>query len=670
MAEARVRISAEDKTQAAFSSLLKNFNLAETAASGLRRGLAGLTAGAVLGALAANARGAVNLADDLAKLSARTGFTVEALSALQQAGELADVSLEEFRTGIRRFNQQLVEAQDGTSKASALFKALGVDVKGGPEKAFREFADALATIEDPSLKATVAAEALGKAGEKLIPLLNGGSKALDNARTSAERFGTLISGKLAADSERFNDNLTKIQQNTRGIGVSIANSLIPGLVSITDNFIRATTRGEGFLQILREVGKLTVAGVGSLENLVTGGGGPLDRLALQAFQKQERIGDTSRRTTTGVIGGLQPNPELPEGRAPDPTAILAALNRVTSTRTRTPAAARFVLDPATKAELDRIAAREDDTTFDRGAFTELVAYLKDLDEKESQQIEALVEATLSRRTTRIQGQADLLQKALDLNVINPTEYAQALKRIIDPADEAGEAVRQLNASVESAFGNTAIARAKQLQAVIDEINKRASADPALRKQADQAIDGLIGVKDRAAETNTAVRDLGLTFSSAFEDAITNISDVRNIIQGLEKDLLRLGTRELLTKPLFEKFSEFLKPTGGGSSGAGFAGLFDGLKTGGANIFASIGKLFSGGFAGGGLIPPGRWGIVGEDGPEPAFGGRTGLTVRPNDSFGGTTVVNIMAQDVNSFNASRAQIAAQIGDAVNRGRRNR
>lgn len=61
--------------------------------------------------------------------------------------------------------------------------------------------------------------------------------------------------------------------------------------------------------------------------------------------------------------------------------------------------------------------------------------------------------------------------------------------------------------------------------------------------------------------------------------------------------------------------------GGGAPavpGAAGGGILDGFM-----------NLFSGGFAGGGKIGAGRWGIVGETGPELAFGGHSGLSVAPN-----------------------------------------
>ena len=51
-------------------------------------------------------------------------------------------------------------------------------------------------------------------------------------------------------------------------------------------------------------------------------------------------------------------------------------------------------------------------------------------------------------------------------------------------------------------------------------------------------------------------------------------------------------------------------------------------------------MFAGGFAKGGFLGAGKLGIVGENGPEFAFGGRTGMTVQPG---GGAAVRNYYIQ---------------------------
>ena len=63
------------------------------------------------------------------------------------------------------------------------------------------------------------------------------------------------------------------------------------------------------------------------------------------------------------------------------------------------------------------------------------------------------------------------------------------------------------------------------------------------------------------------------------------------------------------------------------SGGFFSNLFNG--GGGAGTTSSwLLSAFSGFFADGGLIPAGQWGIAGENGPEPVFGGSTGVSVVP------------------------------------------
>ena len=105
--------------------------------------------------------------------------------------------------------------------------------------------------------------------------------------------------------------------------------------------------------------------------------------------------------------------------------------------------------------------------------------------------------------------------------------------------------------------------------------------------------------------------------------------------------------EVVTEPLADAVTGFVKPAAGGQG-------FD---------FASIFKsLFSGFFATGGYIAPGRWGIAGDQGPEPVFGGRTGATVQP---AGGVSVVNHFTISGPVDRRTQAQLSAAAGLGVQR-----
>lgn len=94
------------------------------------------------------------------------------------------------------------------------------------------------------------------------------------------------------------------------------------------------------------------------------------------------------------------------------------------------------------------------------------------------------------------------------------------------------------------------------------------------------------------------------------------------------------------------------------------------------VFGGAGMAFAGGYASGGVIPAGRFGLVGERGPELIASGRSPLTVYPNEAFGGGgTVYNIDARGStmtpDQFRAILEQrdraLRAEVPSLVQRGR---
>lgn len=87
------------------------------------------------------------------------------------------------------------------------------------------------------------------------------------------------------------------------------------------------------------------------------------------------------------------------------------------------------------------------------------------------------------------------------------------------------------------------------------------------------------LKEQAAEVESIANDLGLTFSSAFEDAIVSGKGFREVLAGIEQDILRIITRELVTKPVADGISGLVKGAVGGGGITGFlSSLFSGLPS--------------------------------------------------------------------------------------------
>lgn len=76
------------------------------------------------------------------------------------------------------------------------------------------------------------------------------------------------------------------------------------------------------------------------------------------------------------------------------------------------------------------------------------------------------------------------------------------------------------------------------------------------------------IEERARTAREAARDLGLSFSSAFENAVVAGNSLRSVLGGLLQDIQRIILRRTITEPLIGALS--------GSLSSGFlGGLFGG-----------------------------------------------------------------------------------------------
>ena len=93
----------------------------------------GLSAVAVAATAAATAmafavKGAIDHADALSKASQKAGIAVEALSRLEYAAKLSDVSLESLTGGLQKLSKSMLDVAAGKGPDTA-FAALGIAVR-------------------------------------------------------------------------------------------------------------------------------------------------------------------------------------------------------------------------------------------------------------------------------------------------------------------------------------------------------------------------------------------------------------------------------------------------------------------------------------------------------------------------------------------------------------
>jgi hypothetical protein len=263
MADAKIVISATDKSRAAFESAKGNIkSLSDTAATlPARFGTIGVAVAAAFSAV--SIKGAVDVLDTLDDLSEKTGIAVEQLSALRYAGEVTGTPLESIAAGVKKLAVNMTEAAAGGKEQVAAFRAVNVEIKNADgtlrsqDAVLLDLADRFASYEDGAAKAALAQKIFGKAGAEMIPLLNQGSEGIKRLTDEGRALGVVYGPEAAKNAAAFNDNLKKLELAAEAAKVQIGNELVPALTRLTNEFLEGRKAFGSYWSAFVELGLKT-----------------------------------------------------------------------------------------------------------------------------------------------------------------------------------------------------------------------------------------------------------------------------------------------------------------------------------------------------------------------------------------------------------------------------
>jgi len=243
-------------------------------------GPAGLIAGASIAALGVGITALVmpvaRVGDEFFKLSQKTGVSVEALTALDYAAKLSDVTTEGLTKALQKLSVAMFDTQVNGDEGSAALKALGVsatDAHGQirpTEAVLLDLAEKFADMPDGADKAALAVKLFGKEGLAIIPFLNQGREGITALMEEAQRLGLVMSEDVARASEVFNDNLTRLSAIFEGVQRQIGAAVIPILADFTEQVILAQTETGSFSNELQRITANREATITFLESVASG----------------------------------------------------------------------------------------------------------------------------------------------------------------------------------------------------------------------------------------------------------------------------------------------------------------------------------------------------------------------------------------------------------------
>jgi hypothetical protein len=485
------------------------------------------------------------------------GGNVTQLDGLRRIAYVAGSDISFLTTSLVEFSRALrASSADGNATVRAV-KALGLNIEElrsmAPDQAMRAVAVAMNQFADGGEKAAVAHALFGRAAKESLPILKDLAEA-GNTNGKAMR-------EQVEQSERLEKETRRMQLAFHDARDDLANLLIPTLADYLEQLTKGIEIAGGFGAAMRIFGTI---------NPFRSVGGNIQELTkdLEALEK----GLEKRRARGWDTAEFEADID----RTKKQLEFLKLMQRQEAMKLAGPGSldARDLAANQPKQKLDFVA----------------------LDEEERRRARKLAEEAERERLA-----------LLKLAAKSETDYLLAQQEEIEFNDTL---IRQ------AAFRNRAERERLAAMGFQSEINDLLAQQARIEERDDQIRTAALRErKQETKELNDFAKSLGLTFSSAFEDAIIKGLSFRDVLKGIEQDIARIILRKGVTEPMANAIGGFM------------SGMFGG----GAQ------QLSGPGMALGGPVSAGMPYTVGEHGPELFVPSMSG-TVLPNDSLGGSVSI--------------------------------
>ena len=667
---------------------------------GVKTALATLGVGIGVGVFTAMIKETIDYADRLNDLRTRTGATGQELITLEGAAVRSGVSFEAVSDVTSKLSKRLGAAALGSGEASRAFEAMGIEVKNadgslkGINVILREVGEKFKGYEDGANKSVIATAALGRGGDKLIPMLEN----ITDTEQRFKRLGITIDEDVITAADRYKDTMDDLDSLHRKFSMQLVQFLLPYLQQFAEYLIDVKKEGAGV--------KFLIEGITTVMEALIIVGSEVSFTFTTIGKDIARAIENVKLIAKGDFAGSRALGELFKQDAIEARKALDAYqNRLLG---RFPADKKDNFDMQGKVprkvaptmadpkDLAKIAAEQKQYEH---ALQRLELQINAINGKSEEQNTwyELVHGSLKTLTidhgvevVALARKYDALKNEIAAREYLVKEYAEQGARqdaLTDAVNNYKIAIR--TAATEQQFqldliGKTTYEqgklnglRAMELDfrargAALPEGEGQAAALEALAIEAQKARDAFVSmyddiyIKSRAASTgmteaineyadaasNAAMQTKNL-FTNAFksiEDAIVNFVmtgklDFKSLADSIIKDLVRIQVQRLIMGPLV-----------GTAQSPGV--LSQGLNSISGGIGSFIGGLFK---AGGGPVSGGNSYIVGEQGPELFTPGVSG-SITPNSAMGGGVSI------YNTYHIDSRSDGGAIQAAIERGSR--
>jgi len=179
--------------------------------------------------------------DEIVHLAEKAGTSVEAISSLAYAARRAEVGADSLAMAVKKMQVNISTAAHGGKEAAEVFARLGLSIAElshmRAEDQFRQIADRIAKIKNPTERAAVAVKIFGRNGTELMPLLLQGADGIAKWEARARALGLVMGSEAAEGAHRFSQLLGDLHDVIlSGVRV-IGGALIPYLDGLVNRIV-------------------------------------------------------------------------------------------------------------------------------------------------------------------------------------------------------------------------------------------------------------------------------------------------------------------------------------------------------------------------------------------------------------------------------------------------
>lgn len=177
-------------------------------------------------------------ADEIDKLSERTGINREELQRWKYAAGQSGADVGKLEVGIKKLSEGMNGAVEGSKSNIEAFEKLGItvdDLKGKTqEEIFDKVMTGLADMEQGAARNALGNDLLGKSYTELMPLLNAGAEGMQGLKDRADDLGLVMSEEAVGAGVLYGDTMDDVKSTLDAMTNSLGSEVMPIIQKFLD----------------------------------------------------------------------------------------------------------------------------------------------------------------------------------------------------------------------------------------------------------------------------------------------------------------------------------------------------------------------------------------------------------------------------------------------------